>query len=458
MGGEWQLVKLGELVTHHKGFAFKSKDYREKGHPIARVSNFTDRSIDVSDFNFIEPEQVQQYEGYKLKTRDVVVATVGSWPTNPASVVGKAIQVPASANDALLNQNAVRLRADIKMDQVFLFHLLKSDGYQNYIVSTAQGSANQASITLKSIFDFSFYLPSIPEQRVIANILGSLDDKIELNCQMNETLEAMAQALFKSWFVDFDPVIDNALAAGHPISDALKAKTEARQALGDNRKPLPEALRQQFPSRFEFSEERGWIPEGWAAINIGSITEQRREKAKKQAVTVLSAVASGELVQSDKYFTKQVHSKTTEKYLVVHKWDFAYNPSRINIGSIGMLKSSFVGAVSPVYVVAKPRYDCRWFLEFYIRGGTFKNWVKTLASGSVRQSLTYSDFAAIPCVIPTGKILREFNDSFEERRLAVLSNLAQNDSLEALRGVLLPKLLSGELRIPDAEKLVASAL
>ena len=116
----------------------------------------------------------------------------------------------------------------------------------------------QNSRILNSSLASRFY-----EQKAIAHILGTLDDKIELNRQMNATLEAMAQALFKSWFVDFDPVIDNALAAGNSIPEPLQAKAEVRAALGDQRKPLPEAIQKQFPSRFVFSEEMGWIPEGW---------------------------------------------------------------------------------------------------------------------------------------------------------------------------------------------------
>ncbi len=110
--------------------------------------------------------------------------------------------------------------------------------------------------------------PLLPEQKAIAHVLGTLDDRIELNRQMNETLESMAQALFKSWFVDFDPVIDNALAGGKEIPEALKQKAQARAALGDKRRPLPEEIRTLFPDEFTYSDELGWIPKGWEVIHI----------------------------------------------------------------------------------------------------------------------------------------------------------------------------------------------
>ena len=112
-----------------------------------------------------------------------------------------------------------------------------------------------------------------PGPKAIAHILGSLDDKIELNRRMNETLEAMAQALFKSWFVDFDPVIDNALAAGNTIPDELKEKAAIRQGLGDKRKSLPDDIRRLFPSEFAYTEEMGWIPKGWEVSKVGQKVE-----------------------------------------------------------------------------------------------------------------------------------------------------------------------------------------
>ena len=87
---DWSIeVKLGCLIEHQKGFAFKSSEYEPSGHPVIRVSNFTDRSIDTSDCKFISPSKVKDFEAFTLNQGDVIIATVGSWPSNPASVVGK---------------------------------------------------------------------------------------------------------------------------------------------------------------------------------------------------------------------------------------------------------------------------------------------------------------------------------------------------------------------------------
>lgn len=197
---EWKEVRLGDVIDYKKGFAFKSSMYKSTGTYIIRVSDTTSNSVDVSSCNCISPELAQQYTDYSLKTKDIIIATVGSWPTNPSSIVGKVVRVPESANNALLNQNAVRIRSNGLFDSEYLYYLLKEENFSKYLVGTAQGSANQASITLKDIFEYTFSAPSeIEDQRRIASVLSSLDRKIELNNKINADLEEMAQTIFKNW-------------------------------------------------------------------------------------------------------------------------------------------------------------------------------------------------------------------------------------------------------------------
>ena len=154
-------ITLSEFAIHQKGFAFKSNDYQNNGVAVVRVSNFTNDSIDISDLKFVNADVANDKAAFELLEDDVVIATVGSWPNNPASVVGKVIRVPANASKSLLNQNAVRLRplSNDANDLQFLFYLLKDKTFSDYIVSTAQGSANQASITLKDIYAYEFDCP-----------------------------------------------------------------------------------------------------------------------------------------------------------------------------------------------------------------------------------------------------------------------------------------------------------
>ena len=244
------MSKLGDHIEYVKGFAFKSKDYTETGIPVIRVSNFTDNSIDIKDVYHIPKERFSEFQKVNLIKDDIVIATVGSWPTNPSSVVGKTIRVPPEANNTLLNQNAVRIRSLDKDEQLYFYYVLKDKSFSDYIISTAQGSANQASITLKSILDYD--LPNIDskEKRIkIGKTLATYDEKIQLNTQINQTLEQIAQALFKSWFVDFDPV----RAKVQALSDGLnleQAELAAIQAISGKTPEELTALSQTQPDRY----------------------------------------------------------------------------------------------------------------------------------------------------------------------------------------------------------------
>lgn len=153
-------------------------------------------------------------------------------------------------------------------DTSYAYYLTKWEGVSGYAISQMTGTSGRQRIPTESLDHVLVPVPPLAEQRAIAHVLGTLDDKIELNRRMNETLEAMARALFKSWFVDFDPVIDNALAAGNPIHGALTEKAARRKTLSDKRQPLPELIRRLFPDRFVDSE-LGPIPEGWGVGNMG---------------------------------------------------------------------------------------------------------------------------------------------------------------------------------------------
>jgi len=155
----WEVNLLGDLISYKKGFAFKSENYKQSGIPVFRVSDFTDRSIDVTKNYYLDELMATQLIQYELKTNDIIITTVGSWPDNPASIVGKVIIVPELANNGLLNQNAVRLRAKKIIEQLFVYYRLKSKDYSEFVISGAQGSANQASVTLEHIFSFKIVVP-----------------------------------------------------------------------------------------------------------------------------------------------------------------------------------------------------------------------------------------------------------------------------------------------------------
>ena len=340
----------------------------------------------------------------------------------------------------------------------FLFLLLISNETTEYFKMIAESrSGTFPQITFDSVSSLSLNIPDKETQQKILDIITPLDDKIELNTQINQTLEQTAQALFKSWFVDFDPV----RAKVQALSDGLsleQAELAAMQAISGKTPEELTALSQTQPERYaELAEtakafpcemvevDEVEVPKGWRIGSFTDITESRREKVKNDKATVLSAVSSGELVKSEEYFTKQVFSKSIDKYLKVYQWDFAYNPARINIGSIGLHEADYLGAVSPVYEVFSVPDKYHWFLKRILNLETTKIKIQSLCTGSVRQTLKLKDFQSIDCVIPDEKTLSIFNKKWEEYRTLILENNKNTQTLSEIRDLLLPRLLSGKI-------------
>jgi len=321
-----------------------------------------------------------------------------------------------------------RLVPNGRVNPSYLGYRLKQAYESEEIASYITGTAMPNLDVRSALAGLRINLPPLSVQREIASILGAFDDKIELNRRMSYTLEAMARALFQSWFVDFDPV---------------HAKAEGRQPVGMDAETA--AL---FPDSFEDSV-LGPIPKGWSAGNMGNVTKSRREKVGSEDAQVLSAVTTGKLINSTEYFNKQVFSASITNYLVVRQWDFAYNPSRINIGSIGLLEEDVIGAVSPVYEVLTPSRSLHWFVEKSLRLSLVQDQIKVLSSGSVRQSLKPSDFKSIQIVIPSIEVVHAYNRFWELQRSKILSLGNENSVLVSVRDALLPMLLSGELRAGD---------
>lgn len=194
--------------------------------------------------------------------------------------------------------------------------------------------------------------------------------------------------------------------------------------------------------------------------SVGELAQQLQERVQSNDhVIVMSAIASGELVSSDEFFKKQVYSKRIDKYLLVPKWAFAYNPSRINIGSIGLNDSEKVGAVSPVYVVAKAnsRREARW-LQVSLQSSEVKDQISAFSSGSVRQVLRYPDFASIQLKLPSINGFSNFDTETQSLFDLIEISKRQSRALEITRDTLLPELLSGRIRVRDAESIVEDAL
>lgn len=144
-------------------------------------------------------------------------------------------------------------------------------------------------------------------------------------------------------------------------------------------------------------------------IPLRNIIQERKERIGSNDVKLLSVVNTGDLVLQDEYFDKNTASADMKKYKLVRKFDFAYNPARINIGSIGMLKENYLGAISPIYVVFEINENYRYYLDFYKSSDYMKKYIEKKSSGSVRQNLPFEEFESIEIPKINNELLNEFN-------------------------------------------------
>lgn len=316
--------------------------------------------------------------------------------------------------DGGCSADVICLRASNVVDSLFLYYLLSQDLFFDYVMQGAKGTKMPRG-DRNQIMQWPVLIPSKNEQHIIASILSALDEKIEVNRRINDNLEQQAQTLFKSWFVDFEPFKDGG---------------------------------------FEETEQ-GMIPKGWKAGSLEDITTQKAERVgEREDVKVLSPVTTGQLMLSEEYFTKQVFSESIAKYKVVEKGDFAYNPARVNIGSLGRNNYDFDGCVSPVYVVFSCKDGYAHLFDLYRKTEKFKTEVNLRAIGGVRQSLNYKDFAFIQCIIPPLYVVEEFNAIYDHLLVMQRHTGEECDRLAQLRDTLLPRLMSGELKVNEIENAI----
>jgi len=441
-------MKLSEIcVEISYGYTASATD-NNTGCKFLRITDIQGGYVDWNKVPFCEIES-KDISKYQLIEGDIVIARTGNSTGENFIFQGK--------DNAVFASYLIRYRVNKEIANPYYIWLnLRSSNWWGFVSGAKSGSA-QAGANAKVLGTFEIPIPDLQTQNKIADFFQHINNKIQLNTQINQTLEQIAQALFKSWFVDFDPV----RAKVQALSDGLsleQAELAAMQAISRKTPEELTALSQTQPDRYaelaetakafpcEMVEVDGVeVPKGWRIGTFTDITESRREKVKNDKAMVLSAVSSGELVKSEEYFTKQVFSKSIDKYLKVYKWDFAYNPARINIGSIGLHEADYLGAVSPVYEVFSVSDKYHWFLKRILNLETTKIKIQSLCTGSVRQTLKLKDFQSIDCVIPDEKTLSIFNKKWEEYRTLILENNKNTQTLSEIRDLLLPRLLSGKI-------------
>ena len=323
-------------------------------------------------------------------------------------------------------------------DLRFTYYLLKTLGLDRMNSDSAVPGLNRDNAHARTIF-----VPGLQEQRSIAHILGTLDDKIELNRKQNETLEAMARALFKAWFVDFEPV---------------RAKMEGRWQRGQSLPGLPAHLYDLFPDRLVESE-LGEIPEGWEMRSLDSIANYLNglalQKFPPESETeFLPVIKIAQLRAGNTNGADKASQQIKPEYVVVDgdvlfSWSGSLEVEVWNGGR---------GALNQHLFKVTSNEVPKWFYFFATRQHLSD--FRAIAAGKAttmghiqRKHLTDARIAVAP-----PESMTKFDAVIASQFDQLVSNAQQSRSLAQLRDTLLPKLVSGELRVPDAERIVGAAV
>lgn len=383
-----------------------------------------------------------------------------------------------------LAQRIITLRGkkDV-LDNDYLLYLLQSHDVQHQLDGRGTGSTVKG-IKQSELKEVILTFPEFQVQRKIAKHLKNIDNKIALNRRINQTLEQMAQALFKSWFVDFDPVVDNALDAGFfeqdlEFPDELLRRAEARKAVREsaNFKPLPEDIRQLFPAAFEECFEPslglgGWMPEGWVydcfsellSSTIGgdwgkdSQDEKHTTQSRIVRGTDIPDLISGQLSSAPLRWVdpKKLQSRQIEAGDIIIEVSGG-SPTQSTGRSIFMTQSMLNrlgGVVEPASFCRrfKPKSFCLGVLAslhlqaIYSDG---KMWEYQNQSTGIANFQTKFFLEAERVLMPSDKVLENFCQIVTP--LIEKSQNSEQVALAKLRDTLLPKLISGELCIGDSE-------
>jgi len=476
MASEWREYVLHELAdaTPHAmstgpfGSAISSKYFQDKGVPVIRGGNLSaDAGMRMSDDGlvYVSEEKAKEFRRSLVRSGDLIFTCWGT--INQIGLITDSLKY----SEYVISNKQMKFTPDKrKVDSLFLYYVFSSPTKQAEILQNGIGAA-VPGFNLGQLKQHKVLLPGLTAQKSIAGFLGTLDDKIELNRQINTTLEAMAQALFKSWFVDFDPVIDNALAAGNPIPNELAARAERRAQATQQPSPeqphtLPTHIRQQFPDRFVLTEEMGWVPEGWDVTNLGAITTELR-----RGISPKYLQEGGVQVLNQKCIRNHaINFELSRRHDVAKKKidgrELAIGDVLVNSTGVGTL-----GRMAQIYVLDETTIAdshvtvVRADSDFY-RAYTFGRMmlhlepvVEAMGEGSTGQTeLSRLNLQALPVLVP-GLNCQDLAEQFlfdQAQKMVAISQ--ENQSLIGLRDTLLPKLLSGQLRIPEAEQLLAETL
>jgi type I restriction enzyme S subunit len=432
MPTETKIAACGEL---RNGLNYSQRD-EGSGLAILKVKDFKEHTlVPMSGLDELDIARVQMPKDLLLSEGDTVIIR----SNGNGDLVGRCLFVRELIRPTAFSGFSIRFRPNREaIEPRFAFYVLKSPATRERLVAHGSGTGIQ-SLNQETIGGATFVLPSRDEQRAIARVLGALDDKIELNRRLTRTLEELAAALFRSWFVDFDPVV---------------AKAAGRQPAH-----LRSELAALFPATFQDSP-LGPIPDGWRVGKVDELASLTRGGINPGAFPLETFDHYSIPAFDDGRFPRQELGGTikSNKFPVPSGCVMV---SKLNPDTPRIWLPDVTGerraVCSTEFLVSTPKPPAtREFLFGLFSSEAFTSSFATLVTGTSNshQRVKPDNLLTTEIVIPDERLISAFTKLAQPWLAQVTHNIRESRTLAALRDTLLPKLLSGELRVKPAEKLV----
>ncbi|MCB9186904.1 MAG: restriction endonuclease subunit S [Flavobacteriales bacterium] len=428
MPQNWKTCKLGEVASIKGGKRMpKGTDLVgfKTNHPYIRVRDMGTRTIDKSALLYVPEEVFPKISRYIVNTEDVIVSVVGT--------IGNVAFVNSDLDGSNLTENCNKITDLSNLDPKYLFYFLTSSEGQHEMAKGVV-SSTQPKLPLYSIQDIDVPVPPLPEQKAIASILSAIDDKIENNLAMNFTLEEMAMALYKHWFVDFGP----------------------------------------FQHQEFIDSELGSIPKGWEVKKLGELIHIKhgfafkgkqftQEERKELLLTPGNFEASGGIKFNwgkQKFYSGDFPEEyiLNQGDLILALTDLTQDcailgaPAIIPDEDFHYLHNQRLG------LVQQQSYLTNEIMYLIANSHDFREYIRGSKTGSTVSHTSPSRIYEFAIPVPPKEQLSALNTQVYPVLQKTYSNLSENKALSKLRDTLLPKLISGEVRVKDAEQTVANAL
>ena len=421
--GEFEYLPLGEVASVTSGYAFKSRDWTDDGIPVVKIANVKAGTLDMSGCSYVAETTAAGAADFRLRAGDILISMTG--------YVGRVAVVRENNIPSILNQRVGRfsLVDRTRLDRRFFYYCVSDPSFSAKVEALGYGSA-QPNVSPTAILGIEVPLPEVEEQCRIACLLGAIDDKIELNQRMNETLEAMARAIFKDWFVDFGPT---------------RAKAEGRAPY------LAPELWDLFPDALDNEDK----PVGWGSKPLDETAEFLNGLALQKFPASdpddsLPVIKIAELRGGIAPKSSRASREVPEKY-VVADGDFLFSWS-------GSLLAKFwtegEGALNQhLFKVTSGRYP-PWFLSQWVHHHLEEFRAIAASKATTMGHIQRRHLKEAETMCPPDDVLSILGQTVGPLVERTIKNDLEARTLAQTRDLLLPKLMSGEIRLREAEEAV----